>query len=319
MSKGRVAIIGAGVSGLTCGIVLQERGYDVELFAETVTMQTTAALASAIWFPYHVGDEADADAKAAVYAWADKSYQRFQSLLTELNCGVSMIDFHVVSRNYIPLPEWKVPPSRPLSDVMPPYRSGYVVNVPVMETPLYLPYLMRKVKSQLKIGRIDKVPDDFKVIVNCCGIDGPRLSNSDSSPMRPGRGVIVRGKSAQSYAFLDADGEKEGTLTYLVPRRQFGDCVLGGSDNPKPDWSLVPTNGEVEAILDRCRKIAPDLQTGEPRVGLRPIRAKGVRLESETIDGRTVIHNYGHGGAGLTLSWGCAEDVADLVEKAFAH
>ncbi|PYQ25903.1 MAG: hypothetical protein DMF56_26230 [Acidobacteria bacterium] len=41
MSSGRVAIIGAGVSGLTCGVVLQERGYEVEVLTEIETMQTT--------------------------------------------------------------------------------------------------------------------------------------------------------------------------------------------------------------------------------------------------------------------------------------
>ena len=50
------------------------------------------------------------------------------------------------------------------------------------------------------------------------------------------------------------------------------------------------------------------------RVGLRPFRKSGVRLERDQLsDGRTVIHNYGHGGAGFTLSWGCAEEVCGLA------
>ena len=50
------------------------------------------------------------------------------------------------------------------------------------------------------------------------------------------------------------------------------------------------------------------------RVGLRPFRKSGVRLERSRLrDGRTVIHNYGHGGAGFTLSWGCAGEVVDLA------
>jgi D-amino-acid oxidase len=307
-----ITIIGAGVSGLTCGIVLRERGYDVQVLAETETMQTTSAVAAAIWFPYHAGDGVD--------AWARTSYHRFQSFVAERGSGVSMIDFRVFSRNDIMLPHWEVPrPQRlPAEELMPPYRSGYVVNVPVMETPIYLPYLMRRLGTdRIHTGRkINHVTDlDCEVIVNCAGLYGPDFSHNDPSSMRPGRGVVVRGKSSLKYAFLDADGERDGQLTYLVPRRQHGDCVLGGSDNPQSNWSLVPMDDEASAILDRCRKIDPDLQTGEPCVGLRPLRAKGVRLESEKVDDRTVIHNYGHGGAGLTLSWGCAEDVADLVAK----
>jgi D-amino-acid oxidase len=50
------------------------------------------------------------------------------------------------------------------------------------------------------------------------------------------------------------------------------------------------------------------------RVGLRPFRRSGVRLARDRLrDGRIVIHNYGHGGAGFTLSWGCAREVFDLA------
>ena len=47
-------------------------------------------------------------------------------------------------------------------------------------------------------------------------------------------------------------------------------------------------------------------------VGLRPYREKGFRVEREHIGSKTVVHNYGHGGAGLTLSWGTAKLALDL-------
>ena len=51
-------------------------------------------------------------------------------------------------------------------------------------------------------------------------------------------------------------------------------------------------------------------------VGLRPYRLKGVRLEHELYQGKlNVIHNYGHGGCGVTLSWGCAGTVVQLVKE----
>lgn len=52
------------------------------------------------------------------------------------------------------------------------------------------------------------------------------------------------------------------------------------------------------------------------QVGLRPARDR-VRLELEIKgnekNGPRIVHNYGHGGAGITLSVGCAEEAADLV------
>ncbi len=48
-------------------------------------------------------------------------------------------------------------------------------------------------------------------------------------------------------------------------------------------------------------------------VCLRPFRAKGPRLEAEQVGEKLVVHNYGHGGSGWSLSWGCAEEAASLA------
>ena len=50
-------------------------------------------------------------------------------------------------------------------------------------------------------------------------------------------------------------------------------------------------------------------------VGLRPFRAPGFRLEPERLDEKVVVHNYGHGGAGVSLSWGTAHLAADEVDE----
>ena len=65
-----VAIVGAGVSGLTCAIVFAERGYRTAIFAEETGYRTTSAAAAAIWFPY------DAKPADAVIAWALKTHKR---------------------------------------------------------------------------------------------------------------------------------------------------------------------------------------------------------------------------------------------------
>ena len=49
--------------------------------------------------------------------------------------------------------------------------------------------------------------------------------------------------------------------------------------------------------------------------GVRPYRAGAYRLDAEQLAGKFVVHNYGHGGAGITLSWGCAATVRDIVRQ----
>jgi D-amino-acid oxidase len=94
----------------------------------------------------------------------------------------------------------------------------------------------------------------------------------------------------------------------VIPRR--GEFVLGGSSIPIEADEAPPVDPDLsEAILERCRSAGWDPGSVlYARTGLRPVRPE-VRLE---LDGR-LIHNYGHGGAGYTLSWGCAEEVALLI------
>src|SRR5712671_8176337 len=50
-------------------------------------------------------------------------------------------------------------------------------------------------------------------------------------------------------------------------------------------------------------------------VGLRPYRPEGFKVEAERIGEKLLIHNYGHGGAGITLSWGTASLAVDLLSE----
>lgn len=96
-------------------------------------------------------------------------------------------------------------------------------------------------------------------------------------------------------------------------------CFIGGTKQLSFNTTVDLTDSQQ--IENNVSKICPGI-TREKRlevVGLRPSRYK-VRLEYEIVDlGSTknvfVIHNYGHGGSGITLSIGCAEEVAELLGK----
>ena len=104
----------------------------------------------------------------------------------------------------------------------------------------------------------------------------------------------------------------DAPLMYAIPRTN--DCVFGGTNEVSDNRDVDPKS--TSRIVAECSGI---LKIDKPkvraeRVGIRPFRKSGVRLEREKLgDGRTVIHNYGHGGSGFTLSWGCAEKVLRLA------
>jgi D-amino-acid oxidase len=71
----------------------------------------------------------------------------------------------------------------------------------------------------------------------------------------------------------------------------------------------------AERIVAHCAAIDPRLRGATilgHRVGLRPYRPE-VRLESEPLSGGVLWHNYGHGGAGISLAWGCAAAITAAV------
>jgi D-amino-acid oxidase len=147
----------------------------------------------------------------------------------------------------------------------------------------------------------------FDLVVNCSGI-GARDLVPDSA-MEPHRGqVAIVSKFHLPYAVVCDDPP----LMYAIPRSE--DCVLGGTN--EVSQNRAPDSAATAGIIKEGQRVlgfaAPDLIA--ERVGLRPGRTSGVRVATETMsDGRKVIHNYGHGGAGFTLSWGCAQTVLELA------
>ena len=82
----------------------------------------------------------------------------------------------------------------------------------------------------------------------------------------------------------------------------------------------TPDADTERAIFERCCGLRPELSQArilEPLVGLRPVR-NPIRLESErTVSGQFIVHNYGHGGSGVTVSWGAAMECLQIVQQHF--
>ena len=313
----RVAMVGAGVSGLTCGVILAEHGYDSVILAEDAGQTTTSAVAAAIWFPY------DAEPAARVIAWSVESYQIFAELSARPESGVRLIDLRTFKRTgEIQIPDWAKPlgafPLQHGSAGFPPgFSSGFSLQVPLIDTTIYLDYLAQRfavaggsIRPGISLKRLEEADKNFDIIVNCSGIGARQLVPDQD--LEPHRGqVVVVPKLELDCAIVSDDLP----LMYVIPRTN--DCVFGGTN--ELGEQLEPDSADTARIVSECSRV---LQMASPpvlaeRVGLRPFRRSGIRLSAGKLaDGRPVIHNYGHGGCGFTLSWGCAAEVARLAAGA---
>jgi D-amino-acid oxidase len=312
--KPRVAVIGAGVSGLTCAVLFAENGFETSILADEFGDQTNSAAAAAIWYPYDVGPA------NRVTAWALSSYRRFVELARDPQTGVSITELRVFSRlGPLAPPDWAQSfATRPLADSEIPaaFVSGFSIHVPLIETGKYLAWLAARLANAggstsggIRFTKLEEVDANFDLIVNCAGIGARELVPDPE--MEPHRGqVAIVQKFDLRYAVVCDDPP----LMYAIPRSN--DCVFGGTNDQSSERAADPrTTAEIirecERVLGRA---APPLI--RERVGLRPSRSSGVRVASEKLrDGRTVIHDYGHGGSGFTLSWGCAQTVLKFAPK----
>jgi len=310
--QAKLAVIGAGVSGLTCGVLLAEAGYEVEILAEATGSRITSGAAAAVWFPY------DAEPPEKVIEWALTSFDVLQRLSEHPESGVSMIEIRQLARQTeIEIPSWAISlGAKPLPTQSLPqgFVSGYRLKVPLTDTSRYLDNLVSRfqkangrIRTQVHLKRLEEVPDKFPLIINCTGI-GAKILRPDPN-IEPHRGQVVLVPKMDLPCALVCD---DSPLMYVIPRAN--DCVLGGTNDLSANWEPDPAqSARIVAECARTLGIKSPPILGQ-RVGLRPYRRSGVCLQEEQLrDGRRLIHNYGHGGAGFTLSWGCAQAVRALA------
>ena len=307
-----VLVIGGGVNGLSTGICLLEDGWDVTIYSEEFSPNTTSDVAAALWYPFLSAPVEKTN------VWGSRTYDILKLLATEKGAGIDMTQTFEYFRSSQPDPVWKSTVDnfeRITEDLPSDYVECFSFMTQVIEMPLYLEWLMNRYNllggklEKRRVNDFSEVPEKFQLVVNCTGLSSGELCNDPE--VYPVRGQIIRIKPKLNQMHLD---QQIPTLSYIVPRSN--DMILGGVAQ-EGNWSLEPTQEDRNFILEKCSKIIPDLKNAEiieDIVGLRPGRTE-VRLEKEQISGKTIIHNYGHGGSGVTLSWGCAEEVVELANE----
>jgi D-amino-acid oxidase len=313
-----VLVVGCGVSGLSCGVRLLEAGYAVRVVGAAPPLETTSAVAAAIWYPYQSWP------RERVLGWARASLAEFHRLRgEEPSCGITDVDGVEVFPAPVQSPSWgeAVPEFRPaLSEELPQGRPfGFRFLVPVVEMPVYLPWLQRRyldLGGELEIRRLESLEVALRqsdVVINCTGLGAREFARDPE--VYATRGQLVRVERGGVDRYIIDEHGPDG-IAYVVPRSR--DVILGGT-SVQGDENLQPDPEEARSILRRCTALEPRLASARKlsdAVGLRPGRER-VRLEAERpAPGKLVVHDYGHGGAGVTLSWGCADEVLHLVDGA---
>ena len=343
----RITVIGAGVIGLTCAHELAEAGHEVTVVADRGPGDTVSSLAGGLWFPYRSEKSELAD------HLLERSLIRFTELAELAEQAEASgeardeIDFDddvppvIMTRGTVrerldpPDHDWIAPVVNVLGDdsveLVP---GGVTATLPMVNTPAYLAWMMdacrvagvgfrwRTVESLDALVTEAGPTERPDAVVLCTGIRGGELLGGDDQ-VTPIRGQVI----------LMANGEGENKLTewitdtddveaqvYVLPR---GEDVVVGGISEVGSWDDQPNVETAEVILDRAEALVPELKElpilGHG-AGLRPGRT-AIRLGQLTDDevpgglpdGVPVIAAYGHGGAGVTLSWGTAERVAELV------
>ncbi|MGX9885279.1 FAD-dependent oxidoreductase [Streptomyces sp. NPDC002276] len=309
--SGEVIVVGGGVIGLTTAVVLAEGGARVRVWTRESVELTTSAVAGALWWPYRIEPE------ALVGEWALQSLRVYEELAARPEeTGVRMVEGVQGGTRLDELGPWarRVPGLR--SARAEEYAGGGLWGrLPLIDMSTHLPWLRERflraggTVEEASVTDLTEVP--APVVVNCTGLDSLDLVPDRS--MRPVRGQLVVVENPGITTWFTSVDHTADTSTYFFP--QPGGLILGGTAEDGA-WSMTPDPATAEAIIARCAAVRPEIADAlvlEHRVGLRPTRP-AVRLERQVLrDGRALVHNYGHGGAGITVAWGCAEEAAELA------
>lgn len=306
-----VTVVGCGVSGLTTAIELRRRGHESHIVAAQMPHEVVSAVAGAIWGPTSV------EPRERTAPWALISRERFAVLAEIPSSGVSPM-VHTDLRADLE-PHWgeRTPWVTRLEpqDVPSGYRSGLRIDGFIIDPPTYLTWLLgefERLGGTIELRHVDDVTDvPGEAVVNCTGLGAAELVGDREMFAIRGQMVLVPNDGITDGISDELDQDR---ISYVYPRPNH--LYLGGQRS-FDDTRTEPDPALRDRIVADAARLDPrtaDRPVVDERVGFRPGRTL-VRLDHERLaDGRTIVHNYGHGGAGFIMSWGCAVEVADLLD-----
>lgn len=215
-------------------------------------------------------------------------------------------------------------------------KDAYQLMAPMVDTDVYMQWLFEKVKNmgceiiqeKIALNLIEHeqtLLDRFQcaAIVNCSGLGSIEIANDPS--MYPLRGALVKVKDEKGLidgAHCIAHKEtsnSEQDIVFIVPRGSKKTVILGGLVQIH-QWgqSMSLSDPIIKRMYKGCLEFLPPLKSlpldekDSVRTGLRPFTQTNICVER--VPATQIFYNYGHGGAGVTLSWGCAQETVDSIQ-----
>ncbi|MFF6985975.1 FAD-dependent oxidoreductase [Streptomyces sp. NPDC010273] len=308
-------MIGAGVSGLTTAVCLAESGMDVRVDTDRLPDATTSAAAGAMWDPYL------AERGGLVEQWCRDTLSELTALSADVGTGIRLVKGTQESRVPCDMPDWGPMVGAHMcspEELRHGFVSGWRYRAPLVDMPQYLSYLVQRLEQaggsirRHRYDTLDEALGEAPVVVNCSGAEARFLAGDVSVDAVRGQLVVVENPGIRDFFCDDTPGAED--LTYIYPHGNV--AVLGGTAE-RGVWELRPDEAKAREIIRRCVAVEPLIAEARmigQRVGLRPVRSR-VRFANEWHGDTLLLHNYGHGGAGVTLSWGCAREIAVLVRE----
>lgn len=302
-----VLVVGAGVIGLTAAVCLAEQGSRVRIWARLPPGATTSAVASAMVGPsFHPADDPDGQRERV-------SVAEFTGLAGVAGTGVALRRGRLASVTQTPAPPGLS--ACDASELPDGFAAAFWTTLPLVDMPVYLDHLagrLRAAGGEIELRDVATLAEPAAhapLVLDCAGLGARELVPDPAVRSIRGQHVVVENPGIEEFFVGRPDGT-EWTAYWPYPEH----VVLGGVAG-EDDENTVPDPNTAEQIRLRCIAVEPRLAGAavlSHQVGLRPARPT-VRLDAELVGDARVVHCYGHGGAGVTLSWGCAREAIALL------